>query len=348
MKANIAEPILSICIPTFNRARFLDELLQQLAELHPATQSRIVVCISDNASTDNTPCVIKKWKAHLSLRVVRQSENIGGSRNFQAVAALADTPWMVLMGDDDLLSVEGFNKLIRTLDTIESNTWVFANIRNQDGSRLIKNLSNGPYHKLRFKLDLLMTTLLDSLGFMSAHVIPQVSYKYFITCDTRLIYAWPHLGLLFQQLSNINLYFFDPCIVLRGGAHGEVTQTWRPNDWLCLMMQKSRLCATRHSLFSNLLTIAQYFRWPYVRQTLFTMLVDGNPSQVFSQAAQYIDSTNLFALTKLVLKIQIFFLTSTPVSLIRTFRLVARRSFGRSSIPTCSTNTHTDGVDRGL
>lgn len=348
MQINTTQPILSICIPTFNRGRFLDELLQQLAQLDPNTQSNIAVCISDNASTDQTPSIIRKWKSHLTLKEIRQSKNIGGSRNFQAVASLADTPWLVLMGDDDLLCVEGLRKLLCTLTTIESNTWIFANIRNQDGTKLIKKHTPGPYSKFRFKLDILTTTLLDSLGFMSIHVIPRNSYRYFVTCDIELIYAWPHIGLLFQQLSNIKLYFFSGCLVLRGGAHGEVTQTWRPNDWLCLMMQKTRLCASNRSIFTNLLTISQYLRWPYIRQTLFSLLSDEKPSQLFSQALEYIDSPNLFPITKVGLRIYISILASVPVSLIRIFRTVVKSLLGHPSTPTHPTNVDTDGVDRGL
>jgi hypothetical protein len=51
---------LSLCIPTYNRARKLDRLLHQLREIIATSQFResVEVIISDNASTDDTKEVI--------------------------------------------------------------------------------------------------------------------------------------------------------------------------------------------------------------------------------------------------------------------------------------------------
>lgn len=48
------KPLLSICIPTYNRAEYLAKSLDTLVCLPEFNSSEVEVVISDNASTDNT------------------------------------------------------------------------------------------------------------------------------------------------------------------------------------------------------------------------------------------------------------------------------------------------------
>ena len=178
MLSNIT-PTLAVCIPTYNRARLLDSLLKQISDLDEKTRLKIQICVSDNASTDHTPGVVNKWRKKLGLVTVRQATNIGASKNFQAVAALAAAPRVLLMGDDDLFSVSGFEKLVSLLETVDLKTWILADIYNQDGSTLLERFKPGAYTKARFKKAILVDSLLDVLGFMSMHVIPKKSIEKF-------------------------------------------------------------------------------------------------------------------------------------------------------------------------
>jgi abequosyltransferase len=54
----IANPLISITIPTYNRAEFLDRCLA--AHIPVARAHNIQIFISDNASTDGTESVVKK------------------------------------------------------------------------------------------------------------------------------------------------------------------------------------------------------------------------------------------------------------------------------------------------
>ena len=46
-------PLLSICIPTYNRAQFLDVSLRELISQASEISDSIEIVISDNASTDS-------------------------------------------------------------------------------------------------------------------------------------------------------------------------------------------------------------------------------------------------------------------------------------------------------
>jgi abequosyltransferase len=85
--------LLSICVPTRNRAKYLDELLSHYArQLKEAKISgdEVVFYISDNASEDETPEVFREFekkvpRAHYS----RNATNLGGDGNNVHIRTLA-------------------------------------------------------------------------------------------------------------------------------------------------------------------------------------------------------------------------------------------------------------------
>ena len=52
---------LSICIPTFNRSRYLNVLLNDISEKFEKFIFEYEIIISSNASTDNTDEVVDNW-----------------------------------------------------------------------------------------------------------------------------------------------------------------------------------------------------------------------------------------------------------------------------------------------
>lgn len=347
MSCNSA-PVLAVCIPTYNRAELLNNLLIQINNLAEKTKSKIQICISDNASTDHTTIVIDEWKNQLGLLAIRQKLNIGASRNFQAVAALANAPRVLLMGDDDLFSTSGFEKLVSLLETVDPETWILADISNQDGTTLLERYRSGAYTKLHFKKAILVDSLLDVIGFMSMHVIPKKSIEKFLTLNIDEIYGWPHLALLFNQLSSVNIYVFKECIVRRGGDNGEVTQTWRANDWLRLMMQKTKLCAASGGWFANGIALREYLCWPYMRQTLYAKIMLKGEGEKDIKPFEYIDATNIWQPTKYLIKFYVLVLGLTPVKLIQFVRNFKKQVSNVEAAKFDCNKSVTDGIDRGL
>lgn len=116
-----SRPLLSICIPTFNRAPFLAELLEallpQLTPPRPPDQPDVELVISDNASTDATAAVIAGFVARgLPLRSSRNAENLGADENFLRCHALARGRYLWLLGDDDLPMPNAIPQLLSLLE----------------------------------------------------------------------------------------------------------------------------------------------------------------------------------------------------------------------------------------
>lgn len=103
---------LSLCIPTRNRAAYLSRGLDHLLTF---TQIDFEVIIGDNASTDNTAEVVKKYARKFRTIVYhRHDADIGFARNMDAVMRLARGKYVYLLADDDM-AFENTLVLMKTL-----------------------------------------------------------------------------------------------------------------------------------------------------------------------------------------------------------------------------------------
>lgn len=104
-------PILSICISTFNRAKFLDVTLRHLFKLIPENSTDIEIIVCDNASFDNTSEVVKPFLYRDDFLYSRNKENVGMVGNLYESAILASGEYIWLIGDDDLIGLDTINKI---------------------------------------------------------------------------------------------------------------------------------------------------------------------------------------------------------------------------------------------
>lgn len=96
--------LLTIAIPTYNRARLLDNQLTWLSRAIKGFESDVEIFVSDNCSTDGTQEVITKWRGILSnvtFNSCKNAENIGVMRNIMNCLDAANTHYVWTIGDDD-------------------------------------------------------------------------------------------------------------------------------------------------------------------------------------------------------------------------------------------------------
>lgn len=124
------QPLLSICIPTYNRAPLLRVMLEALLPQVAAAGDAVEVCLSDNASTDETPEVIHQVQALGPLRPSRNAENLGPIRNFHRVAnEMARGEYVWILGDDDLLRPGTVARVLEILRTNADLDAFYVNFR---------------------------------------------------------------------------------------------------------------------------------------------------------------------------------------------------------------------------
>lgn len=124
-------PLLSISIPTWNRAKYLaislESFMEQMKGINP---EEIELFVSDNCSDDNTAEVVKSYiDKGLPITYNRNDENIGASRNFLKCMQRASGKYILLLGDDDVLN-SGALKYI--LDVIRGKNYGLIHIHRYD------------------------------------------------------------------------------------------------------------------------------------------------------------------------------------------------------------------------
>jgi abequosyltransferase len=98
-------PLLTIAVPTYNRAEHLRGLLAVLVPQLVA-YPQVELLISDNASDDETPAVMAEAVQRLGATQVtsqRHAENIGADANFVSCFRRARGQFFWICGDDDLI-----------------------------------------------------------------------------------------------------------------------------------------------------------------------------------------------------------------------------------------------------
>jgi glycosyltransferase involved in cell wall biosynthesis len=110
----INPPLVSICIPTRNRANLLDQLLSNLTNQQQSNSYDFdfELIISDNASTDDTHNVICSYLEKLNIKYLRQNENLGAERNIINAYQNASGDYTLYLADDDLLDLNALSKLV--------------------------------------------------------------------------------------------------------------------------------------------------------------------------------------------------------------------------------------------
>lgn len=118
------KPLLSICIPTFNRAPFLKECLKSLADQfsNPIIKNQVDIFILDNQSADNTTEIVKPFTAaHNNIKYIRDSEPRKIIPGIIKAASLADGEYVWVFSDDDLQSPDSLTTVINFINKNNSD-----------------------------------------------------------------------------------------------------------------------------------------------------------------------------------------------------------------------------------
>lgn len=70
------KPILSICIPTYNRSEYLDKTIATITEIDEFKCGKIEIVVSDNCSTDTTRQIMSKYSGFENIIYNRNEQNI--------------------------------------------------------------------------------------------------------------------------------------------------------------------------------------------------------------------------------------------------------------------------------
>jgi len=120
---NRPKPRISIGLPVYNGERYLAEALDSLLA---QSYSEFELIISDNASTDGTETICRRYAMEDErVRYFRNSTNIGIGRNFNRVFELSTGEYFKWASADDLCKPEHLAACLRTIESDEKIVLVY-------------------------------------------------------------------------------------------------------------------------------------------------------------------------------------------------------------------------------
>lgn len=139
------QPKISIIIPTFNRANYLKRAIESALSQN---YKEIEIIVSDNASTDETPKIVKNYFKDERFKYFRNQQNIGMVANWRkALYEYANGDFFLILSDDDWLTNKQYvSKAVNLIKNYENIVMVYA-----DGYIYYENLKKTVKFNLPFK-----------------------------------------------------------------------------------------------------------------------------------------------------------------------------------------------------
>ncbi len=117
------QPKVSVLIPTYNYAHYLDEAIQSVLN---QTFSNFELIIVDDQSSDNTASVVEKYLADSRVKFIVNTENLGLVGNFNKSLEYATGEYIKYLMADDKLDHKLLEKYVEILDTYPNVSLVTA------------------------------------------------------------------------------------------------------------------------------------------------------------------------------------------------------------------------------
>jgi abequosyltransferase len=223
---------ISIAIPTYNNAQFLDYLLEANTPLFE--KYKIRVFISDNDSTDNTNEIINKWKVKYSLITSRKVvRHVNFTKNTELALNLATTDFVWLMGDRYFIPEKTINYVLESIKLNPDTDLYVLNLED-----MVKNIPPADYTNSKLLLTDLgpLMTCVSSL-LIRKEVLKELDFKKFDSS------GFAHFCSIFEYLIDkdfhvlwnpeYSVYAINPNGVIRKNwSHDERALSQAGTNWI--------------------------------------------------------------------------------------------------------------------
>lgn len=133
MSLNQSNPLVSVCIPTYNSARYLRKSLESIIN---QTYDNLEMIVSDNASIDNTEEIVKSFGSKVQFR--KNPINIGCYNNYNECLQVVGGEFAAFYHSDDIYEPDIVKKEVEFLQDHPKVGAVFAlDSRINENNRLV-------------------------------------------------------------------------------------------------------------------------------------------------------------------------------------------------------------------
>ncbi|MDD5070992.1 MAG: glycosyltransferase family 2 protein [Candidatus Omnitrophica bacterium] len=225
--------ILSICIPTYNREKYLKELLENIFFQIDDTiyKNKIEICISDNASEDNTESMIKELKEKYPyITYFKFKKNMGADANYLKVVEIANGEYCWLFGSDDKIEKNGISKI---LSEIKYGNDIYL-VNKTECDINMKNLNNTPIFKRNIESEYFyfgttekliyyfksLNTLTGLFSYLSSIIFKKIQWDSISFNQKFIGTAYSHSFILLSMLKkDMTLKYINEYLILNRGEN---------------------------------------------------------------------------------------------------------------------------------
>ena len=237
--------ILSICVPTYNRSKYLSNLLKNFHDLTKKIGDDIEFCISDNGSTDNTKDVIENYSFLKNLKTHFHESNMGSAFNLVYAAGMSSSVWTLVIGDDDLILEDGILNLLSFLSSNEASRLSYILLNTKIiGGRLF-NFKGGRISSNEIKN--IFVKNFDDFGFLGSHLMSRKVVQQMQCREIDELRGWVSISMFSFYIAKNDIYHFNQPVVHQSPAPNSLQ--WKPVDWLKLIIRRTEHCC--HSFILN-------------------------------------------------------------------------------------------------
>lgn len=214
----MTQPLLSICIATYNRAEFIGATLESII---PQITDEVEIVVVDGASTDHTSSVVKSYiEVCKKINYIQLPSKGGVDQDFCKAVEYAQGKYCWLFTDDDLLKPNAISTVLNGVQKEYSLIVVNVQVMNNDLSNVLQQKlmsidTNEIYEGSQ--LEQLFQRVIPYISFIGCVVIKRALWlqreknQYFGT-------EFVHVGVIFQaHLPAPALILAEPYISIRYG-----------------------------------------------------------------------------------------------------------------------------------
>lgn len=234
--------LLSICIPTYNRAEIVYSNIKKYLEF---IGDNVQIVVSDNGSKDDTVKLLKSIEDK-RLKVYKNTENKGVCYNVNKVIRVAKGDFVLIMSDEDIVDKLVFHEVLEVLkiDRVRENIGAFVfNSYFESGDTFSKE-------------DEFMNLIYGRVSYISGIVFNKLKMNSndFQVMDT----LYPHMGYLLKMCCKGKIYFSKSNLIINGRESNFSDETLsiynynRPEQRLAQLEQDSKIILSLNNIDSNL------------------------------------------------------------------------------------------------
>lgn len=216
---------LSLCIPTYNRGRFISKTIKSIID---QATDEVEIVVSDNASEDDTSEVVENFRKNFPrIKYFCWDQNMGADRNFLKVVELARGEYCWFLGSDDRIELGAIEYVLNALNNNQSLSGISVNFQAYDKD-LDHVIPSGPLGDGSLKRDLLFqesdtafSVLGAYFGYLSGQIVQRSIWLEIVRKNdvSKFMNAYVHVYIIGKMLISHPkwLYLHRECVGWRSG-----------------------------------------------------------------------------------------------------------------------------------